>query len=569
MHPLVYLLITSTRNRAAAQLRRLRTPRYAIAFVIGGAYVWYFFLRPTSGAGVTSAFLGQATEVLVTMFVVLMLMSPWVFGGSTQVLAFLPAEVAWLFPAPFSRRTLLTYKLLRAQVAVLLNALIWVFILRRGGTEIPGVLRAVAIWTVFTTLLVHRLGAALVRVSWRDHGAAGLRRHRGSIALAILVVGLVAITLAGARAELVAAHGAREFVTALASVLDRAPARYALYPFRLIVAPVFAHTTGAWAVAIGPALLVAALHVVWVLRTDTAFEEAAAEASVVRARRVEALRARRGAAIAESPNRTGARRTLPLAPVGHPAVAVLWKNTLGLMRGRVLAHLVPPFAIGIAGGLSAGGTGRWDPARLVGICAMALAGGLFIMGGRLLRSDLRHDMLNLPMLKSLPIRGRALVLAEVSSTTLPLAAVQIVLIGIAFLALRVSKTSLGAADLRVAALVASPFVVLAVNGAMMTLQNGIAVLFPGWIRLGAAAVGGVEALGQSLLTTVATLIALAMGLVLPAAAGAGVYLALPSRFAVATAAAGIVGAVILAAESYAMIAWFGRVFERTEPQHVV
>ncbi len=39
-----------------------------------------------------------------------------------------------LFPAPLSRRGLIGYKLFRAQIAVLINALIWVFVLRRGGT---------------------------------------------------------------------------------------------------------------------------------------------------------------------------------------------------------------------------------------------------------------------------------------------------------------------------------------------------------------------------------------------------------------------------------------------------
>src|SRR5476649_1841522 len=40
-----YLLFNSTRNRLISQLRRLRTPRYAIGFVLGLLYFWGFLGR--------------------------------------------------------------------------------------------------------------------------------------------------------------------------------------------------------------------------------------------------------------------------------------------------------------------------------------------------------------------------------------------------------------------------------------------------------------------------------------------------------------------------------------------
>ena len=67
----------------------------------------------------------------------------------------------------------------------------------------------------------------------------------------------------------------------------------------------------------------------WVLHTNAAFEEAALEASVERARRIEALR-NRGAARG---GRVRARRRVPaLAPTGRPAVAIVWKNFVCLLR---------------------------------------------------------------------------------------------------------------------------------------------------------------------------------------------------------------------------------------------
>ena len=73
--------------------------------------------------------------MFVTLLTVLTLMGSWVFGADATALAFTQAEVSMLFSAPFSRRRLIGYKLFRAQIAVLINSLIWVFVLRRGGTS--------------------------------------------------------------------------------------------------------------------------------------------------------------------------------------------------------------------------------------------------------------------------------------------------------------------------------------------------------------------------------------------------------------------------------------------------
>jgi hypothetical protein len=48
----------------------------------------------------------------------------WLFGADRGTLAFAPAEVQFLFPAPVSRRALVHAKLVRTQLAILLNTLI-------------------------------------------------------------------------------------------------------------------------------------------------------------------------------------------------------------------------------------------------------------------------------------------------------------------------------------------------------------------------------------------------------------------------------------------------------------
>ena len=88
------------------------------------------------------------------------------------------------------------------------------------------------------------------------------------------------------------AGGLITFLDALDEAAGEPLPRLLLAPFRAMVRPLAAHSLAEWATAMGPALVLLVLHYVWVIRADTAFEEAAAEASLRRAR--QAVGARRG-----------------------------------------------------------------------------------------------------------------------------------------------------------------------------------------------------------------------------------------------------------------------------------
>ncbi len=562
MSAFFYLVMASGRNRLRAGLRRARSPRYSAAILIGVIYVWSFLFRPTARIGTSSLLLGQPTEMLVTLIAVLMLMNSWLFGSDATALAFTQAEVSMLFPAPLSRRSLIIYKLFRAQITVLLNALVWVFILRRGGTLLPSPMRAVGLWVLFSVLNLHRLGAALVRSSWREHGTAGARRHWASIVVFATIGVLLLAGLIGARHALLGAVGMRAFFAALGRVLAGAPAYWGLYPFHLVVAPTFARSSGEWARLMVPALAVLAVHGWWVLRTDTAFEDAALDASAQRAARTAAARARRSAGGA-GPSRA-ATSTLRLAPVGSPAAAIFWKNMLCLRRTSQLRVFVGPTVMAIALGAATSGGGADGP-QVIAIGAMMLAGMLFMFGGRLIRNDLRHDMQHLPLIKTLPLAADDIVLAEVASSALPMAGIQMVLVAAAYIAATASLNDPLGADMRLAMLVAAPFVLVALNGALLTIQNGTVVLFPDWVKLGPVVSTGVEALGQNVLAMIANLISLAIALVLPlvVALGTLALIGRPQPFTIALAA--IVGSIILLAETRAAIHMLGGALTRAEP----
>ncbi|HTE45755.1 MAG TPA: putative ABC exporter domain-containing protein [Gemmatimonadaceae bacterium] len=563
MNAFLYLSVTSARNRIVGMVRRARRPRYAAALIVGGLYVWGFLVRPLSHgtAEATSFFLGQPTEMIVTLLIVVTLMGSWVFGSDATALAFTQAEVSMLFSAPVTRRQLIKYKLFRAQFAVVINALIWVFVLRRGGTALPSPLRAISLWVLFSTLNFHRLGAALVRSSWREHGAAGARRHRASIVAFVAVGVAIAAGMIGARDELWTGEGIGPFFTALGRVLADPPAYWGLFPFHLVVAPTFAKSVGEWSYAILPALGVMLVHAFWVLRTDAAFEDAAIKASAERARRLDA-RSRRALAVPAAP--ASATSTIKLAAVGHPALAIVWKNILCLRRTSQWRVFIGPAVMAIALG-TAMGSGETDLAARIASGSMAFAGMLLLFGGRLIRNDLRHDMQHLPLLKTLPIAPEQIVMAEIASSALPMALVQIGLIIVAYFAMLASTAQILPAEVRLALFVAAPFAVLSLNAALATIQNGTAVLFPGWVRLGPTVSTGVEALGQNVLATISNFFSLAIALVIPLGVGWIVVAWMQRSQPVSLALVIIAAAAILGIETYAVIRILGRALARAEP----
>lgn len=570
MNPaLSYLFLNSVRNRLRSQVQRLRTPRYAIGLVLGLGYFWLIFGRRAfthAGAEAVSA-MGTAYAALAPVGVLFVIGGIWLFGGDRSALAFSEGEVSMLFPAPVSRRALILYKLARSQVAIVVNVVIWALLLRRANASLPGVLSALGVWTLFTTLSLHRMGAALTRASRVEYRAAGKERRWARQAVGfVIVIAVMGALVVLPMSEIQPADSGNPFafVHDFMLVLESPGARAVLYPFHLLIAPVFAGGAGAWAIAMLPALGIVLLHVWWVVRSDAAFEEAAALASSERARLVEAMQSRR--TMTAVPASAASSGSISLAATGMRPVAIVWKNAIALRRtfqsGALLRMLFMMVIFAAAFGWK-----THDPARSIGAIAAMMALVVPVFGAQLLRIDLRSDMLHLPFLKSLPLAGADLVLAEVASVAVPLAALQLVLVAVAAGAFAMSGGELPIPPgVRAGILFTSPLVLLALNGAICTVLNGLAVLFPAWIRLGTAGPGGVEMIGQRMLSTIAGLAGFIVLMVIPAALGAGAWFALHANITAAVTAACLLGAIALASESYGVILALGHAFERAEPQ---
>jgi ABC-2 type transport system permease protein len=560
-----YLTWRSAHNRIVRQIQHLRSPRYLAALLLGTAYIWFMVVgqRPTPTAGATPD--PGVLELVGALALIGAVAWGWVFGVERRVLAFTPAEVTFLFSGPVSRRGLIQFKLLRSQLLILFNALLWTLILSRERFGVSSWLRVISIWVMLTTLSFHRLGASFVRTSLSEHGRLGLR-HR-VVSLAVLGVVLVALawSIADALPELVASggHDVRRFLSAATDAAQRPLPSALTYPFRVMVRPLAAHTVAQWLAALWPALVLLVLHYVWVVRSDTAFEEAAVEVSL---RRAQAL-STRPAGAARPRSSTGARPPLVrLSPTGWPAGAILWKNLIAGTRTRRVRNAALTLGIGGAVVCVLSFNPEGTLAEIAGWLAVFWAGVMVLAGPQYVRNDLRSDLLKLDLLRSYPLRGWSVVLAEAAASTLMLTVIQLSLLGLGYLAFLGNRSLAPDLEERTLLLLASVVFLPAINLLGMLIQNGTALLYPAWVRLGSGRAAGVEALGQNLLMMIAFVALLSLTLVLPVTLGGGTFLLL--RAAVGTWAlvpAAIVALLTIAFEAALMVEWLGQLFERTDP----
>jgi ABC-2 type transport system permease protein len=559
--PLGYLAVRSARNRIMRQVRRLRKPRYAVALLLGLAYLWAVSARHRPPSGGPPDISPAAVELLAAVGVTLILLYTWLFGSDRRALAFSRAEVTWLFPAPVTRAQLIRYKLLRGQFVVLFNVLLWTFLLSRDLAGGPW-RRAAAIWVLLTTLALHRLGAALLKASLWEHGAAAVRARAVSLTVlaAVALLALVDATQAMPSLRLGWEAGPQQFLLAAEEFATRPIPHALLFPARVLARPMLAEGWSEWARELLPALAVLVGHYLWVIRSDAAFEETAAVAALARSR-------------ARSPARRAPRFTArpvpPLASQGWPAGALLWKNLVAVLRAGRVRSVATGMAVAAVAllGLSLGDS-NGTLLEIVGWMTVMWAGFLFVLGPQWIRNDLRTDLARLAVLRSYPLRGAAVVGAETAGSTAVLTALQLGLVALAWIAFWGGGVDEPSTVVRTAVLAGAVVLLPGANFLAMLIQNGAVILLPGWVNPGSDRPIGVEALGHNMLIVSGFVLVLAALLAAPAAAAAAVLFGLRSLGWWAAAPAALAALVLMGLEARVLLARLGRVYEATDPATV-
>ena len=569
---LLYLIWRTTVNRLARQLKRVRSPRYAVAMLISVLFLAAMLWQPGSTSGTPEggdnpfAPMRAAYGAGLAFVLLLGAVHLWFSRHTLLALAFHPAEVQMLFPAPISRRLLLAYRVARVQLLVVPNAIFWMFALRYWGSTQPAFVRFGAAWAFFSFLTLHRLGAALVLVP----PVRGIRRGVLLVTRAVILGAVIAV-VAGVVPSVFSVVGGdpASLWRALNDAVHVPPASVALAPFHLLLAPFSGEHFRAASFA--PLLLAIAAQLMWIhLASTVAFEEAAARASHDFAERMAAFR-RGGLVSTGNATRTVAKgRWIPLAPTGAPAVAIAWKNTMSMVRGGVLRGAL--ITLVLIAALTALLQALPLPAEDQAWIALMPGSWMLMMslfvGARVVRHDLRQDLLSLSLLKTYPLRGTQIVLAELAPPTIAITAFQTALVAIMLASVPSSaRTALAAVPLGVVALTAI-FALGAINAMSAAIQNAAALLFPAWVQLGVRN-PGIESLGQNVLSSLGVVFALGITCVLPLVAGALVWVLTQTLFDDVTMVAAVLAATfVLAAEVALAVLPLGSLFERTEPSAV-
>lgn len=574
---LVYLCTRSILNNIMQRVRRLKQPRYLLGAAFALAYLYFIFVMPHLARAAREAeriAAGESVPVVrdlsgfVTtaagLSLLLMFAAMWLWHRARTALQLSEAEITWLFPGPVTHAAIVHFSLMRTQAALLLSALL-ITLFTAGWRFIPSPLwaRAFGWWLILGVVTLHVTASGFTCTRLLERGFAQWQRQLA--VLALLVGGLWLMNAADPHLRLPVASDFIEPNAVMAYVLDQTgsgPLYWLLAPLRAVAGPLVAADAIEFLRALGPALLVYALHYYWAFRSERPDVEATMENAAKRANMLAAMR-KNAFRASLAPQKTRPD-PFPLRARGSPMLALLWKNLLSTR-----AYLSPRTFIGIACLLVVWNLWLGTPeqigafARIPTIIALFIGMQALFIGAQFARQDLRSDLENADLIKIWPLPGWQLVLGE-------LLAPVCILSGILWLCLLQITLAGPMPGARAAA---SPELRWIIGGSLALLlpllaatqvliANAVAVLFPAWAK-SANQGHGWETIVPRMLFLFGALLASVI-VVLPALLG-GALVYIPASWFIgdefALLPAAIVAAIVMAAELAWGIDWLGKRFE--------
>jgi ABC-2 type transport system permease protein len=569
---LLYLRAKSLQNATLSRLRRLKEPKYLVGGIVGIAYLYFaFFRRAQISRGASGGAFGGvvspelvATATLIGAAVLLGIFALcWIWPRERAALNFSEAEIAFLFPAPVSRRTLVHFRLVSAILRVLFTALV-LSVFSVAWSFLPGnfAVRIVGWWIVFSAVTLHVVGSSFVITRLLDRGVPAWLRQLGALGAVAAAGFLLWSSLSVPPSQEL--DGVAGLLRYLREQVEMGPGSWVLLPTRWLIQPLFAFDLRSLLAALGPALLVLAVHYFWVLQVEVNFAEATIAKAEKRAAKIAAWREGKWRGRGEIKSR---RAPFDLSKVARPELAFLWKNLLSTAEYlRPRTALIAAVVIGVGCTWLTNQSAYQGLQRTLSIFAFVMGLYLLVLGPQFARQDLRSDLLNADILKTYPLRGWQVVLGEILTP----AAIITVLVWLLLLA-----TALLFRPMRMAWLTPQLRMALAIGIALIapllcTLQllvvNAAALLFPAWLQIGRqrGSPPGIEVMGQRILFLAGQFLVLVVAL-LPAALVASIVFFVTQwmfETALAIVLAALVVMAVLGGEAALAIAWLGRRFER-------
>ncbi len=420
-------------------------------------------------------------------------------GTGERAIAFSPAEINLLFPAPFRSRQLLAYKVITTLGTVLLTApLIAIFVSQHAPSFLSALVGlALALCGLQLFAMLTALAAETVGV------LAYNRRRRLVLAGLVILVAAIVLPLGSDVQNLPPLEILKrvEHATAL---------QVALTPFRPFLQAFTAERI--WPDLVrwgGIGLLIDAALVVAVFALNAQYLELSATASAKLYERIERVRRGGGVALLRSSGRK--KRSLPMPPLLHGVGPIAWRQLTTARRDvvRLLLGMVVLFPMIVP--VLVNSRQNQNEKILVGMLAGLVPFMTFVLTS-MLTFDFRGDIDRLPELKALPIGSIPLVAGQLVAPVLIVTALQWIPLVIVAAWIPTTRPVLSA----VAAL-AIPFNILLIG-----LDNLWFLIFP-FRTSGGTNAFDFQTMGRVMLTMLAKMICLGVVGGLAAGLGAGVY----------------------------------------------
>ena len=384
--------------------RMLRSVRGVLLFVAGSLIFGMWILTPfLQATPVTAEHLADVRRYGPLVLAGIFLMN-LVFSTGERAIAFTPAEVNFLFPAPFTRRQLLAYKLTAACGVAVLTACFFVLLLRPHVARLDTALVGLALTMVFMQLLTMLL--ALIA------SAVGARAYNGRRKLILVVLGAI---FAAAVYQQGVDVLKQDWPQALLALEQSPIVQALLQPLRWFIEAATAERLWPdlvqWSAL---ALLVNLCLTGLVFAMDAQYLEASAAASEKIYARLQ--RARRGGPAMARLSSTGrVRFSLPTFPAWGGLGPLAWRQLTTALRGLwTIVVLLVVFAFSLLPALAKGGNGTQGAAL-----AWFVAGVTFF-AAPLLPFDFRGDLDRMDVLKSLPLPAWRVVAGQLLAPVLVL-----------------------------------------------------------------------------------------------------------------------------------------------------
>jgi hypothetical protein len=423
-----------------------------LGMMLGPSLLMTFRLRRMEGMDAGADSFGAMIPVVMLLYVAMAILT----SLGERAIYFSPSDVDFLFPAPFSRRQILLYKILGNVTAAIYIALIMPTSLARWIRSWP----AAAVGFFLAFLAVNSL-TMCVQLIAQSVTARAFTRARKLLLYGLIAAAAVALGQAASR-------GLEGWQETLLQVRHSAAAEIVLAPFavfaKIIAAERLIPDTLGW-VALGAIMIVSVYALA--IRLDANYLETAVRVSQQMQER--RRRAMRGGIFAAYSKGAVQSSRLPQPPWLGGVGPLVWRQMVQSLRGGRGAMLLAVIAVLAIGGPFAFGAHQTNtlptvlPHIVIGIAAYA---GILISAQAPL--GFRGDYEQMELLKSLPIRPLAMACGE----TVAAAMILVLLEWLVFAATALIAPA-AAAELFVAGLFALPY-----NWIMFGMENLLFLLYP-------------------------------------------------------------------------------------------